>query len=270
MSDGQPAPNPALVYEEYFVPAMFERWVPLLLERGTPQAGEAVLDVACGTGVVARAVAPRVGSEGRVVGLDMSGPMLEVARSLPDPDGAPIEWVQADATELPEGPFDLVLCQQGLQFVPDPVEALRAMRQVMASDGRAVITVWRDLPSHTVFDALCRSEARHLDADIELLARPFLFGDADRLQRVCDEAGLRSVEVSEETVEARYVSPDRFVTLFVLGAAAVLPQLAELDDDGRAELVAQVKQDIEPVLEAHTEGDEVVFPTHAHVITARR
>jgi ubiquinone/menaquinone biosynthesis C-methylase UbiE len=77
--------SPAELYEEYLVPGVHDRWTPLLLEHAKPQPGEHVLDLACGTGIVARRIAPLVGSEGLIVGVDISPDMLAVARTLPPP-----------------------------------------------------------------------------------------------------------------------------------------------------------------------------------------
>src|SRR4030095_3648080 len=117
----QQSPNPAEVYERYFGPALFTPWARALLEYAVPQTGERVLDVACGTGIVTRHVAPMVGAAGRVVGLDISPAMLAVARALPVPGGATIEWQEGNALTLalPDAAFDLVLWHQGLQFFPD-------------------------------------------------------------------------------------------------------------------------------------------------------
>jgi ubiquinone/menaquinone biosynthesis C-methylase UbiE len=114
--------NPAETYEQYFVPAMFIPWATILLRYASPQPGERVLDVACGTGIVARLAAPLVGSNGQVVALDINSAMLAVARTLPAPSGATIHWQEGNAMALPspDDAFDVVLCQHGLQFVPDP------------------------------------------------------------------------------------------------------------------------------------------------------
>ena len=107
-------------YERYFVPAIFQPWAMDLLDGIKPQRGERVLDVACGTGIVSRLVAERVGLSGKLIGLDINPGMLAVAGSA-TPAGAPIEWRQGNAEDLPfpDEAFDLVLCQQGLQFFPN-------------------------------------------------------------------------------------------------------------------------------------------------------
>lgn len=135
MSQGA-AENPAEAYERYLVPAIFLPSGEDLIRRAAPVGEERVL-VACGTGAVARQVAPLVGTGGMVVGLDLSPAMLAVARGLPVPGGAAIEWREGSAGALPfpEGSFDLVLCQQGLQFFPDRAAALRDMRRVLRPGG---------------------------------------------------------------------------------------------------------------------------------------
>ncbi|HLU68463.1 MAG TPA: methyltransferase domain-containing protein, partial [Kofleriaceae bacterium] len=113
-------------YQRYFVPAIGAPLAAALVDAAGPRPGERVLDVACGTGVVARLVAERVGSSGAVTGLDCNPGMLAVARSLPA-SGARIEWREGSAEALPlsDGSFDLVTCQMGLQFFSDRALALR-------------------------------------------------------------------------------------------------------------------------------------------------
>src|SRR5262245_42240190 len=124
--------NAAEIYEHHMVPAIFGPWAEDLLGLAVPQAGERVLDVACGTGVVARLAAQSVGPSGTVVRLDLNPGMLMVARTLRLPPSAQIEWREGNvsAISLPDGAVDLVLCQQGLQFFPDRPGALREMRRV--------------------------------------------------------------------------------------------------------------------------------------------
>lgn len=124
----------------------------MLLEYAAPQPGERALDLACGTGSVARHVAPLVGAEGKVVALDINPEMLAVGRALPAPEGATIEWQEGNAIALalPDGSFDLVLCQQGLQFFSDRAASLREMRRVLTDGERVVLSVWQALQRHPV------------------------------------------------------------------------------------------------------------------------
>ena len=129
--------SPALAYEHHFVPAIGAPMAAELVRDAALSPGERVLDVACGTGVVARLAAPEVRPGGTVVGLDIDAGMLAVARSAAEP-GASIEWheASAEAMPLPDAAFDVVLCQMGLQFMPDQLAALREMRRVLARGGR--------------------------------------------------------------------------------------------------------------------------------------
>src|SRR5262249_58990290 len=116
----------AELYERYLVPPVTLPWALDLVERVGVQTGECVLDVACGTGAVARVAAERVGDGGRVVGVDVNCAMLRVARArLPE-----LEWRQGNALALPlaDGEVDVVACQLGLPFYPDRPAALKAVR----------------------------------------------------------------------------------------------------------------------------------------------
>ena len=134
-----PAGSPAEIYERHMVPAIFAPWSADLLALVKPQPGERVLDVSCGTGIVARNAASMVGGTGRVVGIDMNASMLEIARS----NDAPVEWREGDALAMPflDQEFDVVVCQQGLQFFPDRSKALREMHRVLVPNGRLGIAV---------------------------------------------------------------------------------------------------------------------------------
>ena len=125
--------KPDELYERYLVPAKFGPWAADLVALGAPKSGERVLDVACGTGVVTRLVVPHVGAKGKVVGLDLNAGRLEVARALSSISGITIEWREADVSALPfpDANFDLVTCQQGFQFFPDRLVALREMFRVL-------------------------------------------------------------------------------------------------------------------------------------------
>ncbi|RPH77005.1 MAG: methyltransferase domain-containing protein, partial [Candidatus Rokuibacteriota bacterium] len=119
----------AEMYESQFVPALFAEWAPRLIELAGVAPGQAVVDVACGTGIVARTVAEVQRGQGRVVGLDLNEAMLGVARRV-RPD---IEWRQGDAARLPfaDGVFDVALCQMAFMFFPDRTQVLREMARIV-------------------------------------------------------------------------------------------------------------------------------------------
>src|SRR5690242_10907757 len=134
-------------YDRYVARYILGPWAPLLVDAAHLTPGERVLDVACGTGVVTRIAAERVGPAGHVIGLDLNPNMIAFARSRPVPEGAPIEWLEGSALDLPldDAEVAIVLCQQGLQFFPDKALALREMRRVLGDGGRLALSVWSSI-----------------------------------------------------------------------------------------------------------------------------
>ena len=267
----QPQPrNPAEMYEHYFVPAMFLPWATILLRHAALQSGERVLDVACGTGIVARQAAPLVGTDGQIVALDMNTAMLAVARALPVPSGATINWQEGNAMALPfpDGAFDVVLCQHGLQFVPNRAGAVREMRRVLAPGGRALVIVLQALARHPVFEALMESVARHLSLPVSAVMTPFALCDADELRTLFTAAGFKKVDILAESTTVRFPEPERFVPLAVISSAAAVPAFAQLEAPARAALLESVRGEIEPTIRRYCDADVVTFPMFAHIAVA--
>lgn len=267
-----PPRNPAETYESYFVPAMFRPWATILLRHAAPQAGARVLDVACGTGIVSRLAAPLVGDQGQVVGLDINPPMLAVARTRPVPLGAPISWQEGNAMNLPfpDGSFDLVLCQHGLQFFPDRPEAVREMHRVLVPGGRALAIVLQSLEKHPLFEALTQSVAHHLALPVAAVMTPFVLSDASELRRLFADAGFDKVDVIEETTLVRFPEPEMFVPLAVASSAAAVPAFAQLAAPQRAALLDAVRQDVDPLIHSFLDTEALTFPMYAHVAVATK
>lgn len=264
--------NAAEAYQAYFVPAMFVPWAEMLLDRAAPQPGEHVLDVACGTGVVARMAAPFVGPRGRVVGVDVNPAMLAVARGLPPVEGgAAIEWREESALTmaLPDRSFDLALCQQGLQFFPDPVAGAREMRRVLKPDGRTVVMCNQSLEGCPAFEALIRAEARHLGLPVSSLSRPFALGDAERLRDIFAQAGFEHVVMTAHTSIIRFPQAVQFVHLSIESASAVIPELGQMTQDARAQLSGNIARELQSELEAFIDGDALAAPMAVHIVLAR-
>ena len=166
----------ARTYEGLFIPALIGEWAPRVADAAMLNAGERVLDVACGTGVLAREAAARVGSTGRVSGIDPGIGMLALAREL-----APmIEWREgvAEALPYPDRSFDAALCQFGLMFFTDRARALREMLRVLKPGGRMALAVWdrlESMPAYAEEVALFDREAGRPAGDA--LRGPFVLGD---------------------------------------------------------------------------------------------
>ncbi len=261
--------NPADTYERYMVPTLFAPWADRLIESASPRAGERVLDVGCGTGIVARKVAARIGSE-HVVGLDLNPNMLAVARSVADKDGLAITWTEGRAEELPypDASFDLVLCQFALMFFADRSAALREMRRVVRDDGRVAIAVWEGLERHPFYETLHRVIERRVG--VSSLKDIFALGDAAELRTLLSGAGFRGVELTSITMTARFPNPDAFLAGEIDVDTAAIPAMQHLDAQERAKMTAAIRDEMIGPLRDHTERAEVVIPFHARIVCARR
>ena len=273
MSAESTKPTPPEMYEQILVPAVVEPLSKRVIALAAPQPGERVLDLACGTGVVARAMAPIVGAAGRVVGVDVLAGMLAVARSLPDPGGATIEWIEADAadTGLPDASFDLVICQQGLQFFPDRGAAAKEVRRALAPGGRFVAAVWQAIERQPFWRGFTAVEARNL-APLGLAPEdvtvPFSFGDADALRMLLERTGFEQVEVSTAMIMANFAA-ETFVEDLEYPYGALVHGFVE-DPEKFAAYVAAVRDQSHDVLEAYHREDRIVFETPANLAIAHR
>ena len=265
--------NPADLYEQFFVPAVFGPWARLLVERAAPQPGERVLDLACGTGAVTRIVAPAVGPSGKLVAVDLRAGMLATARRVTDSAGAAVEWKEADAHALPfpDGSFDLVCCQQGVQFFADKVRALREVLRVLAPGGRFVAACWKGLEHHQVFEALFAAETRHLESlgvtRAEVIA-PFSFGEAREFRALLEEAGFERIDVTERTLDATFPA-DTFIDKTEYAYGAVMPQFVA-DPARFFAFLEAVKRETREIIERYRRGDQLTFAQHANVVIAHR
>jgi ubiquinone/menaquinone biosynthesis C-methylase UbiE len=262
--------SPAEVYEHYLSRGIADPFTRVLLDCARPQPGERVLDLAAGTGSVARHVAPIVGVEGRVVALDINAAMLAVGRALPAPAGPPVEWREGDAVnlDLPDQAFDLVLCQQGLQFFPDRRAALREIRRVLTPEGRTVISIWQDLDRHPVYKALFEATARKLRTNVSDFDVAFSLGDGEELRTLLQEADFRHVEVTPRSIDVRLPSPERFVQITVTGAATSVLSFMQMDPEARSALIEAVAGELEPLIRSGTEDGELVLPMSTNIALA--
>ncbi|MFC4551186.1 MULTISPECIES: class I SAM-dependent methyltransferase [Halorussus] len=260
--------NAPAAYEAYLVPRLFAPRAERLVDRVGVRDGDTVLDAGCGTGIVARLAASRASEGGAVVGLDVNEGMLDVAREADDEDRPPIEWRRGDATDLPfpDGSFDVVLCQQALQFFPDPVAALREMRRVLTPEGRVGIDVWRPVEFNPGYVELADVLSRSVGDDAEETVRsPFPAWNGDDLRRLAREAGFDGSSVVIEIVSVRYPSAEEFVRQEVASS----PLSESFEDVGRDDRAALVGE-LEAALREYTDDEGVVFPMESHVLVARR
>ena len=262
------AGSAAEVYERDLVPAVFAPWAPLVVALADLEPGERVLDLACGSGVVARIAAEEVGEPGEVVASDLNPGMLAVARSRPAPTGATIEWREADACALPFAgeAFDAVLCQLGLQFFSDRTAALREMYRVLRRDGRLVVMVWRPIDRSPGFSALAEALERHIGPDAASIMRaPFSLGDAEQLTSLLATAGFEDLDLRAETGAVRFGSAAQLVASYVGGSPLAGP-VAAAPAAARDALLADVASKLEPFVGSNG----LKFPIEAYLARLRR
>ncbi|MFQ5692095.1 MAG: class I SAM-dependent methyltransferase [Nitrospinota bacterium] len=242
--------NAPEAYERYLVPAVLAPLAEGLVELVSLKPGQRALDVACGTGIVARLAARRVGADGKVIGLDLNPGMLAVARSIPPPPpppGASIEWQRgsADALGFADGSFDVVLCQQGLQYFPDKPAALREMRRVLVPGGRLALSVVRPIEHSPGHAALADALERHVSSEAAgILRAGFGFGDAEALRALIAGAGFRGVVIRRGVAWAHFPSPEEFVRRQVEGSPLARP-VAEAEG-ARDALVSDLRVALQP------------------------
>jgi ubiquinone/menaquinone biosynthesis C-methylase UbiE len=262
----------AEVYEQFIVPGIFRYWTPLLLQRAAPQPGERVLDVACGTGVVARTVVPLVRNRGKVVGLDINPAMLEVACKQYSDHCEEIDWREGQAEDLPfsNESFDLVTCQQGLQFFKNRPKAAEEMHRVLRQKGRVAIEVWQSIDHNPGYKIIFEAIASVFKVPISDVATPYSYGDAGELGRLLENAGFQSVKVEPLSQDVHFSEANRFVELTIRGAAAVIPAFSKMDVSLQGELFANAAQEVEGFIKDHVFNGILTFPMYANIATGIR
>lgn len=234
-------------YDSYLVPAIFEPWSRELINRAQVWKGDRVLDVACGTGIVACRIAARGAA---VTGLDIDAGKIARASVRAAEESVSVKWIEGSAEALPgrQPAFDLVTCQQGLQFVGDRALAVREMRRVIVPGGRAVIATWCAIEQQGAYAALEAVAGKPLFGDT------FSLGDATALNKLLVDAKFFAINVETVTRQVRVPEPARFATI-------MLNREEPAGDDVIAAGVA--------ALAPFVEGEQLVFPMTSLVATAR-
>jgi SAM-dependent methyltransferase len=255
--------NAAENYERHFVPTIGAPLASDLVDLAALRPGERVVDIACGTGVVTRLAAERIGAAGTVAGVDINPGMLAVARAA-DLDSS-IEWYEASAEALPlsDNAFDVALCQMGLQFFPDKTTALREMHRVLVGGGRVLLNL--PGPTPPIFAVLEDALARHLGADAAGFMRAvFSLHDAGEIEGLLGNAGFQEVEARSSMKSLRLPDPESFLWQYVHSTPLAVA-VAQLDEDGRAALQHEVLAGWQPYID----DAGFVLPLRVTTATAR-
>lgn len=254
---------PAEVYHERFVPALFGPWARVMTEVAGIAPGEAVLDVACGTGALTLSAAQAVGPLGSVVGLDPNPEMLAVARR----SSRLVEWCEAPAERIPfpDGAFDAVVSQFGLMFFDDRARALSEMMRVLRPGGRLVVAVCGAVEDSPGYAAFARLLDRLFGRQVgDAFRAPFVLGDRQALARVAEDAGIAGASVERHTGAVRF----RSIADLVSTERACAWTLGGILDDGQFELL---RRESEAALAPWAGADgAVVFDMPALILKARK
>ncbi len=253
------------IYERVLVGPLFRPFAEELLRRAGLAAGDSLIDIACGTGIVARIARERLGPGARTVGVDLAPAMLAVARSV-----APsIDWRHGDAVSLPVADgerFTVATCHQGMQFMPDKAAAVRQMRRVLAPNGRVAIATWcslEDAPGMIELNAIVERHAgRIVDARHS-------FGDPHALQQLLDEAGFRNVETGTAAHDVRFADGRLFARLNAMAALGMSERGRTMSEAERGELAGQIAAESGDVIARSTRNGMFVLPLTAIIATGR-
>lgn len=249
-------------YQRHFVPTIATPVSATLFAAADLRPGHRALDVACGTGVVARLAAERVGPTGSVTGVDLAPDMIAVAEALPAPPGAPVEWRVGDAASLPfpDGSFDVVLCQMGLMFMADRPAALAEMRRVLAPGGQLVVnTPGRIRPP---FELMEQAIVEHINPELGGFVRAvFSMHDPDALATLLRDVGFDDVTSTETAVALRLPPPAEFLWQYI-NLSPMGPLVAQAPEAAHAALERQVVESWQPYV---TDG---VTPVDQPVVLA--
>ncbi len=255
-----PAPNFADLFENVLVPMIFRPWAEDLLDRVPLSGNDRVLDVGCGTGVVARLARERIGPKADIQGVDLSALMIGKARSIA-PD---IAWHEAGAEKmpLPDGAFDVIVCQQAFQFFPDREAASREMRRVLDKGGRIAVSTWRPIEECPLFYGLDQAATRLFGPRLD---RRHSFGDGDAIASILGGAGFQKSDAQVIT-RTEHIPDARTFVRFNLGATyPPINQMSAAEEEAAIDAMVREASD---TLNQFAEGRGLAHPMKANLVTA--
>jgi len=251
-------------YESLFVPALFESWTKHLVDGAGVREGSHVLDIACGTGVLARDALLRAGVNGRVVGADPAPGMLVAAQEIE----ARIEWLLcgAEALDVDDEAFDCVVSQFGMMFFQDTQKAADEMFRVMKPGGSLAIAVWRSIEHNPAYaDIISVLQELVGTTAADALRLPYSLGDASKVTTVLENSGFRDIRIEAKTEYAAFPSSRQMVEAELRGWLPLFEIFLSEDE------IDTVLIESDKTLGRYAgPSGEAEFPTSAHVITARK
>lgn len=254
----------AEIYEKQRVPAIFGPMAEATLDAISLPSPETLLDVACGTGVMARAVGARLSAPCQIIGCDLNPAMIKVARANTPENQHQFDWVEASADAMPieDDAIDLAFCQHGLQFFPDKSAALAEIRRTLRKTAPLVVTCWKAIPPffEAVADVL---QHRIGDAAATTAVKPFIWNDVDEIGALLSDTGFKvaapkTLSVSRRLNAAPAVMRDELLSTPNEGA------LRAAGD----EAIDVIVSDILVAVEQFRDGEFLVMPQEALMFKA--
>lgn len=234
--------SPAEIYDRQFVPSLFQHWGEYLAQMADIHPGQSVLDVACGTGVLACSVHKHVGAKGNVVGLDPNDEMLVVARRK----AVPVEWQHGRAESLPfsDASFDHVVSQFGFMFFEDRLKALAEMMRVLRPGGRLTMAVCDAIDHSPGYAILTELLHRLFGTEVaEAFRAPFSCGDRQQLLALCTSAGISDARVTRHDGPVHF---DSIQSLVATERACAWTLGGLLNDDQFERLAEEAEETFQP------------------------
>lgn len=254
----------AEAYEAILVPGLFSEWTELVVEAARITEGQRVLDVACGTGVLARRAAARTGEPSLVTGVDLNPAMLSLARRT-----APgIEWREADVHSLPfaDASFEVVVSQFGLMFFENRQAGLQEMMRVLVPDGRMAVAVFDSLERIPAYAAMAGVFERQAGKQFgEALRYPFSLGKVDELSSLFSAAGIPSAKIASRQGTAAFQDVEQMVLADVHGWFPVAG--LQLDEAALEKVLAEARTALAPFT---LPDGSVRFEVSVHLVTATK
>lgn len=260
--------SPAERYECEMVPAMFLPFAEELVGRLPIQDGMRVVDVGCGTGVVARLIGGKLGSTSTVIGVDINPGMLSVAKSKTQSLACHFEWHEASAEAMPldDGSVDLVVSQHAFMLFPDKVAAAGEMHRVLRTGGAVYVSAWRHFRHQPHYASLIEGLGAFVSVEAaDLMKTPFLFDSHAELRSLINAGGFAEVRVETVVKEVRFPSPQTFVRTIIAGS--ILARMGiHVPDPALEKLCAFVAR----ALERYSSASEMIVPMESYVAAARK
>ena len=255
-------------YEKYIVPTFSGSWAADIVKRANLNLDDRILDLGCGTGIVSRHAHQAMADSVQITGIDINEVVIKKAMEISRSVACNIEWKQASVESLPfpDAAFNVVLCQQGLQYFPDRHLALTEVRRVMAPKGRAIFSVWRPLEYSSFYQALHRALEYYVNPEAaQMLSSAYVLGDAAELRELFEFTGFNNIEICIVIKQMRCPS----LSDFLFGSVSASPfagDVFKLDNSKREEMVRSISESVSEYIDDHG----LAAPMESYLVSAAK